>query len=189
VPVIFAFGLAPVIFVAAHFYTLIRYDMLAGNVRRFVADLTAMVPIEVDRDRCRQLLANVEFVNALVMPEGSRASSWMFRWTVRALLAWFPAAVLLIVQLQSLRLQSEWVVWTHHACIFADLVLLIWFFERLGGDNDWHFWRAPIRRKAALCWMPVVILTADLWWLEVPGPNVRTIGVTYQYRVLLLKGT
>jgi hypothetical protein len=31
VPVVFAFGLAPAVFVAVHFYTLIRYDMLAGN--------------------------------------------------------------------------------------------------------------------------------------------------------------
>ena len=113
VPVVFAFGLAPAVFVAVHFYTLIRYDMLASNMRRFVEDLAVMVPIEADRDRCRQLLANVEFVNALVMPKGSRASSWMFDWTVRALLAVFPVAVLLVVQLQSLRLQSEWVSWTH----------------------------------------------------------------------------
>ena len=34
VPVVFAFGLAPAVFVAVHFYTLIRYDMLAGNMRR-----------------------------------------------------------------------------------------------------------------------------------------------------------
>ena len=176
VPVVFAFGLAPAVFVAAHFYTLIRYDMLAGNMRRFNTDLAAMVPDEIDRDRCRQLLANIEFVNALAMPKGSRASSWMFRWTVSALLAVFPVAVLLIVQLQSLRLQSEWVSWTHHICIFADLVLLIWFFGRLRGDDSWHFWRAPIRRKVALCWMPAVVLTVDLLWLEVPGPAAKTVG-------------
>jgi hypothetical protein len=81
VRVVFAFCLAPVVFVAVHFYTLIRYDMLAGNVRRLNVDLATMVAIEEDRDRCRQLLANVEFVNALVMPKGSRASSWMFNWT------------------------------------------------------------------------------------------------------------
>src|SRR5215467_16349116 len=98
--------------------------MLAGNIREFVGDLSPMVPIEADRDRCRQLLANVEFVNALAMPKGSRASSWMFDWSVRALLAVFPVVVLLFVQLQSLRLQNEWVTWTDHICIFADLVLL-----------------------------------------------------------------
>jgi len=153
VPVVFAFGLAPTVFVAVHFYTLIRYDMLAGNIRQFVTDLSAMVPIEADRNRCRQLLANVEFVNSLAMPKWSRTSSWMFDWTVRALLAVFPVGVLLFVQLQSLRLQNEWVTWTHHICIFADLVLLVWFFARLRGDDRWHFWRAPIRRKVALCWL------------------------------------
>jgi hypothetical protein len=54
-------GLAPGVFVAAHFCALIRYDMLAGNVRRFREDLAVMVRSEEDRDRCRQLLANVEF--------------------------------------------------------------------------------------------------------------------------------
>jgi hypothetical protein len=70
VPVVFAFGLAPAVFVAVHFYTLIRYDMLEGNIRRFVGDLAVTVPSEVDRDRCRQLLANVEFVNARAMRRG-----------------------------------------------------------------------------------------------------------------------
>jgi uncharacterized protein YjbI with pentapeptide repeats len=183
VPVVFAFGLAPAVFVAVHFYTLIRYDMLAGNIRRFVGDLAVMVPKEADRDRCRQLLANVEFVNALVMPQGSRASSWMFDRTMRALQAVFPLGVLLFVQLQSLRLQSEWVSWTHHICIFADLVLLVWFFGRLRGDDSWRFWSAPIRRKVALCWLPAVVLAVDLFWLEVPGPTSMTAG---QNRVSVL---
>jgi hypothetical protein len=176
VPVVFAFGLAPAVFVAAHFYTLIRYDMLAGNVRQFREDLAAMAMPEADRRRWRQLLANVEFVNALAMPKGSRASSWMFDWTVRVLLAGFPVFVLLAVQQQSLRLQSEWVTWIHHFCVAADLVLLVWFFGRLRSDDSWHFWRAPFRRKAALCWMPAVVLLVDLAWLEVPGPDATTLG-------------
>src|ERR1700726_1585535 len=57
VPVVFAFGLAPAVFVAAHFYTLIRYDMLAENVRQFRQDLAEMAMAEADRHRCRQLLA------------------------------------------------------------------------------------------------------------------------------------
>jgi hypothetical protein len=176
VPVVFAFGLAPAVFVAAHFYTLIRYDMLAENVRQFREDMAAIAMSEADRRRCRQLLANMEFVNWLAMPKGSRAASWMFSWTVRFLLAVFPVAVLLIVQLQSLRLQSEWVSRTHHVCIFADLVLLIWFFGRLRGDDSWHFWRAPSRRKVALCWMPALVLAVDLLWLEVPEPASKTVG-------------
>jgi hypothetical protein len=78
VPVVFAFGLAPMVFVASHFYTLTRYDMLAENVRQFPEDLAAMAMSEADRRRCGQLLANVEFVNAQAIPKGSRASSRMF---------------------------------------------------------------------------------------------------------------
>src|SRR5215475_13876837 len=44
VPIVFAFGLAPAVFVAAHLYTLMRYDMLAGTLRRFVVDLSKLVP-------------------------------------------------------------------------------------------------------------------------------------------------
>ena len=99
----------------------------------------------------------------------------MFSWTVRALLAVFPVAVLLSVQLQSLRLQSYLVNWTHHICIAADLVLLIWFFGRLRGDDTWHFWKAPMQRKVALCWMAAVVLAVDLLWLEVPGPDAETV--------------
>jgi uncharacterized protein YjbI with pentapeptide repeats len=176
VPVVFAFGLAPAVFVAAHFYTLIRYDMLAGNVRRFRDDLAVMVGLEEDRGRCRQLLANVEFVNALATPKGSRASSWMFDWTVRALLAVFPVVVLLFVQLQSLRLQSEWVNWTHHVCIAVDLTLLVWFFGRLRGDDTRRSRAAPVRRIVALCWIPLLVIAVDLAWLRVPGPDSPTAG-------------
>jgi hypothetical protein len=51
----------PILFVALHVFTLIRYDMLAANMRQFSADLAVMVPVAADRERCRQLLANVEF--------------------------------------------------------------------------------------------------------------------------------
>jgi uncharacterized protein YjbI with pentapeptide repeats len=74
-----------------------------------------------------------------------------------------------------MRLQNEWVVQPHHICLFADLVLLVWFFGRLRGDDTWHFWRAPLRRKVALCWMPAVVLAVDLWWLEVPRPAAKTV--------------
>jgi len=47
-----SFGLAPAVFLAAHLYTLIRYDMLETNVRRFMGDLPAIVPVEADRERC-----------------------------------------------------------------------------------------------------------------------------------------
>src|SRR5215469_13152626 len=65
-PVTFSFAIAPLVFVFLHVYTLARYDMLAANVGQFLVDLRRTVKWEVDRERCRQLLANVEFIPALV---------------------------------------------------------------------------------------------------------------------------
>jgi len=164
VPVAFAFGLAPAVFVAAHLYTLIRYDMLAGNLRRFNAELAATVPVAADRERCRQLLANIEFVSALAMPRGSAAASWLFRATVVALLAVFPVLVLLLVHIGALRLQSEVV----NAC-----TMLRWAAD---------FWRAPLRRKLLRCWLPVVVMAMDAAWLNVPSADARDtvqLGILY----------
>src|SRR6516162_3903461 len=38
-PVSFSFAIAPMVFVFLHIYTLVRYDMLAENVRQFRRDL------------------------------------------------------------------------------------------------------------------------------------------------------
>ncbi len=90
-PVSFSFAIAPLVFVFLHIYALVRYDMLAANVRHFVQELRDTVTPEADRERCRQLLANVEFIVALTAPRGrhstagsgpgcSAASSRCFRW-------------------------------------------------------------------------------------------------------------
>jgi hypothetical protein len=143
VPEVFAFGLAHAVFVDAHIYTLIRYDMLAGNARQFVANLPAMVAVETDRESCRQLPANVAFVNALAMPPQSRASSWLFRWTSTVLIAVFPVTVPLLVHISSLRLQVQVVNWIHHACLAIVLVLLVWFLGPQVGDRDGVFGVRP----------------------------------------------
>jgi hypothetical protein len=177
VPVVFAFGLAPAVFVAAHFYTLIRYDMLAGNIRQFVAELRNLVPEETDRERCRQLLANVEFVQALAMPKGSPGYSLLFRWTVVAMLAVFPITVLLGVQIGSLRMQHDVVNRVHQACLVADLGLLIWFFGRADIREGCSFWTALRRRWFRLLWVPVAVLVLDIWWVEIPGPASGTVRI------------
>jgi hypothetical protein len=79
VPVIFTFAIAPFVFVALHVFTLIRYDMLAANLRQFRGDLEETVGAASDRERCRQLLANVEFVIAQAVPRSSTLYNWIFR--------------------------------------------------------------------------------------------------------------
>jgi uncharacterized protein YjbI with pentapeptide repeats len=175
VPVALAFGLAPTVFVAVHFYTLIRFDMLRGNLRHFKAELEASVPLAVDRERCRQLLANVEFISAQVMPRGSTTGSWLFGATVVVLLAVIPALVLVLVHIGSLRLQSEVINTVHHVALAADLWLLIWYFSHRDGGRSSGFWRAPWRRKLALCWLPLLVVAMDLAWLNVPAADSDTL--------------
>jgi hypothetical protein len=62
VPVVASYALAPIVFLFLHVHTLIRYDMLAENLRLLDRELHTTLAREADRDRCRQLLANVEFV-------------------------------------------------------------------------------------------------------------------------------
>jgi hypothetical protein len=78
IPVVFSFAIAPLVFVALHVFTLIRYDMLATNLWQFRADLDSMVPRAPDQEHCRQLLANVEFV-VTVPPAVSGTPGWSLR--------------------------------------------------------------------------------------------------------------
>ena len=70
-PISFSFAIAPMVFVFLHIYTLVRYDMLAANIRQFRRDAQETVEEEIDRERCRQLLANVEFVETLTTTPAS----------------------------------------------------------------------------------------------------------------------
>jgi hypothetical protein len=72
-PISFPFAIAPLVFVFLHICTLARYDMLAASVRQFLAELQRSVVWEADRERCRQLLTNVEFIQALVAPRAFTA--------------------------------------------------------------------------------------------------------------------
>jgi Pentapeptide repeats (8 copies) len=168
IPVVVSFGLAPVVFLGVHLYTLIRFDMVGSNIRRLSQDLRAAVPIEEDRDRCRQLLANVEFVQALMTPRGSVASSPIFAWAAWFAIAGFPVMVLLLVQIGSLRLQHLPVNIVNHICLLSDLGLLVWFFSRQRGRYD----ESQRRRLGVLLWIwiPVIMVSAiDLLWLHIPG--------------------
>ncbi|MCA3286242.1 MAG: pentapeptide repeat-containing protein [Roseomonas sp.] len=169
VPVVLSFGFMPAIFLALHLYTLIRFDLLMQNLRHFEAELRAHVPLQRDRDRCRQLLANTEFIQAAVQPK----ASIVFRWTYRFMLAVFPVAVLLLVQLGSLRLQSDVVNIVHHITILLDILLLIWFFRRQRPSGDsvllWLFKRGRFV-------LPALALGFNFAWCRVPSAEATTVG-------------
>jgi uncharacterized protein YjbI with pentapeptide repeats len=184
VPIALSFGFMPAVFVATHLYTLLRFEMLAGNLSRLTSEIATEVRIEADRDRCRQLLANVEFVQALAVP----GASFLYRWTVWAIIAVFPVGVLLLVQLSSLRLQHEVVNWAHHVAIGLDLGLLVWFALRLRGaeiapvgvvgwwGRRWIARTLSIGRLARLVCVPVAVIGFDLAWCRVPDETATTVG-------------
>jgi hypothetical protein len=170
-PVVFSFAIAPAAFVFVHVYTLIRYDMLAANLHQFRSELRDTVPLAEDRERCRQLLGNVEFVQAWTAPRGSGLYSRLYSVVAWAVLAGFPVATLIIVQMSSLRYQSDAVTVFQKIWLALDLALLWWFFHR---QRRWGRLAEPasrVARVADLAWRPaaaLVILALDLLYLNVP---------------------
>jgi uncharacterized protein YjbI with pentapeptide repeats len=168
-PITFSFAIAPLVFVFVHVYTLARFDMLADNVRHFLTKLPQVVPSEESREDCRQLLANVEFVNSLTVPRGSRAYSRLWPWLFRGMVVVFPVVVLLIVQLNALRYQSDLIVGIQRAALIVDLAALVWFFRRnsLNG-SEWPEGRsARAWRWTGLLWFPSVVLALNLLYFNV----------------------
>ena len=181
-PIEFSFAIAPFVFVFLHVYSLARYDMLTANVRQFLAELTRTVASETDRERCRQLLANVEFVQALVAPRGSPLYSPVWRWLVISILAIFPVGVLLIVQINALRYQSWPITRTQQLALAIDLAALVLFFHR-----NWLIRPAPaamssVRRFAKLAWLPAVIMGLNLLYMNVVSAEADAELVRFKGR-------
>jgi Pentapeptide repeats (8 copies) len=177
VPVVFSFAIAPTVFLFLHIYTLIRFDMLAANLCQFRSDLHLLLPHEADRERCRQLAANIEFVQARIAPASSALHSRLYGLMAWLILTGLPVLTLIVVQISSLRYQSNAVTETQRVCLGLDLILLIWFFyrqrrrEKLGGNSQ-AFGRARVFR---LCLPAAIVLVVDLLYLNVPRPDAQTV--------------
>jgi Pentapeptide repeats (8 copies) len=180
-PVSFSFAIAPFVFLFLHIYTLVRYDMLAANIRQFQVELQGTVPLEVDRERCRQLLANVEFIQATVAPRCSRLYSRLWRCLVWALIAIFPIVILLLVQINALRYQSMLISSVQRLWLFVDLSVLVWFFDR----NSLGEPTLPLRgvstkvRWAKLLWLPATVIDLNFLHLNVVPAGADTQEVHY----------
>jgi hypothetical protein len=140
VPVVASYALAPIVFLFLHVHTLIRYDMLAENLRLLDRELATTLPREADRDRCRQLLANVEFVQYWASPAGSRWHSRLYAVVVWVMLVAVPILVFLATQISFLRYQSEFVTYVvHMGCLGLDLAALVYFWYRQARRRqDWR---------------------------------------------------
>lgn len=184
-PVSFSFAIAPLVFVFLHVYTLLRYDMLAANVRQFLRELRDSVPLEPDRERLRQLLANVEFVAALTTSRGSTLYSRFWASLFFGIVALFPVAVLLLVQINALRYQSDMIVWVQRAWLALDLAVLMWFFARdpfyEGETKDVPVWRRAVR-GGLLFGVPALVLLLNFAWLSPVSPKTDLALVRYEHR-------
>jgi hypothetical protein len=174
-----SFGIAPLVFVAVHVFTLIRYHLLAVNLRSFRSELDATVPLAADRERCRQLLSHVEFVVALAVPSDSSRYSRLFHWVARAMIiAVFPVVVLLAMNISSLRYQNVWLNQAQHTALLIDLLMLVWFFsaERrssgLAARVGWQrlaLWGQPLQ---AMGLVVVMVMVVDALWLNATSAPV-----------------
>lgn len=134
--VTFTFG--PLLFVALHAFTLIRYDMLADDIETFFA--------QVRRNHCADnvanclywhLLPNVEFVciftNELFRLGGKRQKSKanifvnLTGWMMFVII---PLFILAVIEISALRMQSPIVTRTQKATIAFDFCVLFWFSVR-----------------------------------------------------------
>jgi uncharacterized protein YjbI with pentapeptide repeats len=179
VPVVFSFAIAPLVFVALHVFTLVRYDMLSTNLRQFRLDLESQVPLDADQERCCQLLTNVEFVVSRAVSPKSSLHSRLFRWISFGLIAVFPVAVLMVLDIRALRYQSVGVNLTQRAALMIDLSVLVWFFyrQRVAGDGKPNTTIiARLRWWVGLLWLPVILVTINLAWLNIPGSWLNVPG-------------
>jgi uncharacterized protein YjbI with pentapeptide repeats len=181
-PISFSFAIAPFVFVFLHLHTLARYDMLAANIRQFLADLNRNVILEADRERCRQLLTNVDFVQALVAPPTSYLYSWAWRWLARMMIVIFPIAVLLLVQINALRYQSVVITTVQQFALFIDLLALFWFFYRnslkkFAGQNKSKYRSIP--RWRGLLWL-LAVMSLNFYYLDVVPADADPDFVRYQ---------
>ena len=179
-PVVFAFAIAPAVFLFLHVYSLIRFDMLAANLRQFWTELRISALSAEDRERCQQLLANVEFVQGRTAAVGSKLYSQLYRLVTWLVLAGLPIFTLIVIQISSLRYQSIKVLRTQEVCIALDLVLLGWFFyrERRRKERSANISRFHWARYSAPFLLAAVVLALNLIYIRIPGADEKSVRAT-----------
>jgi len=117
----------------------------------------------------------------LATPRNSALYSRFWRWLFRGIAAVFPVLVLLLVQINALRYQSELILWVQRAWLALDLLALVWFFRRNPLDGSaWPKLRpARIRRWAGLLWAPVFIVAVNRLYLSTVPADADAMLVRY----------
>jgi len=151
-------------------------DMLASNLHQFRVDVRTSVTLEADRERCRQLLANVEFVQVITAPASSQLYSRLYQVMTWLVLAWFPIATLIAVQISSLRFQSTTATTTQQICVAFDLLIIFWFINRQREREITSEKTFSQRSLYSLIYLLITaILVFDFIYLNVPDADELTV--------------
>ena len=178
IPATVSFALMPILFVALHAFTLIRYDMLATNVRHFMTVSEATCPA---RGRSGKLLAAAS--ERGIHSKSDRATGFAVAQSpvwIRSLGGdrCIPGHRAASGEINALRYQNEIVTNVQRVSLLVDLAMLFWFYNRRRRQRvaDPDALGVVLRRWAICLWLPVIVTMVNLDWLNIPGPGNQTIG-------------
>jgi uncharacterized protein YjbI with pentapeptide repeats len=102
----------------------------------------------------------------------------MFRWIAFGLIAFFPVAVLMVLDVSALRYQSVGTNLAQRGALVIDLSVLVWFFyrQRLAGGGKPNSIIARLRWWVGLLWLPVTLVAMNFAWLNIPGSWLNIPG-------------
>ena len=145
--------LVPLVFFYLHGQALVLLTVLARKVRTFEGVLRDEFPdtkfdAQAKRKECRDWLSAFALVQVLQGDSGPSAMSRALAWlAIEAI----PLALLFAIDLSFVRYQSDEVTLMHHVVFFADLLLVVWFNERVFGGKPGTTWgRLAIWTRKAL---------------------------------------
>ena len=129
-PLVGFFFLAPLLFVVLHAYVLLQLVLLARTASVYGEAIDRHFPIESDRERVRQRLANTLFAQLFA---GSRREREGVLGALITIIAWLalvvgPFLLLFFFDIKFLTFHSNTATWCHRTLIAVDLlaVLLLW---------------------------------------------------------------
>jgi uncharacterized protein YjbI with pentapeptide repeats len=185
-PLLYFFGLGPLVFLVVHAYVLLHFLLLAGKVGAFHVELQKQVPGDGIRAQLRRQLPSNIFVQFLAGPRDVRGGiiGILLRLVAVISLVLGPIAVLVLFQLQFLPFHNPWITWWQRIAVVLDLVLLWLLWPPIArGENALLTWKDLGRAREAayltasllVLFLVFTIATFRGEWLEKQMPTIRLV--------------
>jgi uncharacterized protein YjbI with pentapeptide repeats len=157
------FLVAPILFVIFHWYVLIQVLLLARTAAAYNDALKHAVPVESDRNRIRQRLANTLLAQSFAGSSDEREGvlGAMLRLMIQLTLVIAPVLLLFIFELRFLPYHSALVTWTHRVLIGTDILILILLWPCIRDGQLSLEWRGIFRTRFGISMAVVAILMAS----------------------------